>query len=214
MIQMKNIETDNGERADILALMPPEDPNDHYLNFVIEGIRTLVRLEPSIPAVKSQRKIEWGYRLYCQRIQSFERQRPGVLDPRIVTWAKDVVAVKCIRQWTSIGQKRQEVEQLKAIRAKLGIAEPVKRKSKKRRKLDIRSTTKQAKASREMWAALKADPERYSKICEQRAKKTREYWAELKTDPDRYAKTREHKSQAQRQSWAKRKAAKISPEQF
>jgi hypothetical protein len=83
--------SNNGERTDILAIMPPEDPNDHYLNFVIEGIKTLVRLEPGIPSVWSQHKIEHRYRLYSQRIQYCEiYERPGALDPRIVAWAKDV----------------------------------------------------------------------------------------------------------------------------
>ena len=53
--------SNNGERRDILAMMPPKDPNDHYLNHVIEGIETLVRLEPNIPNVWNHRKIEWDY---------------------------------------------------------------------------------------------------------------------------------------------------------
>ena len=114
--------------------MPPECPDDHYLNHVIEGIRTLVRLEPNIPNVWSHRKIEWDYRLYAQRIQHCERyERKGLLDPRIVTWAEEV-AVKCIVQRGLIGEKAREAEQLKRIRIELGIARSAKQRRKRRRK--------------------------------------------------------------------------------
>jgi hypothetical protein len=216
----------NGERSDILAIMPAEDPNDHYLNHVIEGIKTLVRLEPSIPTVWSQHKIEHRYRLYSQRIQYCEIfERPGALDPRIVAWAKDV-AGKCCIQWGLIAKKERKAAQLKAIRAELGIVEPAK-KSRKRRKRYVmpadlrvlrqkinREASGRLKAdperyhrlcehSRERWAALKADPERYHRLCE----RNRETWAALKADPERYHRLCERK----REAWARLKA---DPERY
>ena len=219
MMDNNNIEVNNGQRLDILALMPPRNPADHYLTHVIEGIETLVRLEASIPTVWSHRKIEWGYRLFCQRIQTFDRERKGVLDPRIVTWAKDIVAVKCIVQRGRIAEKEHKAEQLKRIRIELGIAKPHKRRKQVRKTaVTIDQRARIAKQGKARWAKLKAeDPVRYAATLTFNRERWAKYYAAHRDEVnarkrEQPAARRDEVNTKQRERWARLK--KENPEQY
>jgi hypothetical protein len=147
--------------ASIAAIVPPEIPGDDYFNNVIQGVWKLLNAEPTIPERWNTISLESKVRRYSQKIQSFDRARPGELATEIIEWARDV-AVKCNHQFSAIMHREREEELAGAVR-------PKGKKPRKKAKLTIdqiaaKKLTRQKNYERRtarLKALKEADPAQY-----------------------------------------------------
>jgi hypothetical protein len=180
--------------ASIAAIVPPEIPGDDYFNNVIQGIWKLLKAEPTIPECKTTRAVESKVRVYSQKIQSFDRARPGELATEIIEWARDI-ATLCNRQFSAIMQRERGQELA-------GVEKPKAKKPKKKSERTIDQIVRQrannnkcaAKKRAELEALKSTNPKRYDELVSEKKRRANETAAKSRaklrslktTDPQRY----------------------------